>query len=121
MLPHVLSLLAATPAPGGPQEQPSLIPTFVMFGLLLAIIYFLILRPQRRAEQERQSMQGRVKKNDHVLMSCGMKGIVTSVKDDEVTLKVDESNNVRIVFTKSSIAAILSERGEGSSETGEKK
>jgi preprotein translocase subunit YajC len=117
MLALAESLLAAAP-PG--QEPPSVIPTFVMFGLLLAIVYLLILRPQKRAEQDRVDMQARVKKNDHVITSGGMKGIVTSVKDDEVTLKVDESNNVRIRFTRASIAAIVSE-AEEKSEPGEAK
>src|SRR2546423_745727 len=103
MLPRIVLAAAAG------QEPQSIVPTFVMFGLLLAIVYFLILRPQKRTEQERQDMQGRVKKNDHVITSGGMKGVVTSVKDDEVTLKVDESNNVRIRFTRSSIAAIVGE------------
>lgn len=120
MSPFFHAVLAVT-APGGPAEQQSIIPTFVMFGLLLGIVYFLILRPQKRAEQDRQEMQGRVKKNDHVITSGGMKGIVTSVKDDEVTLKVDESNNVRIRFTRASIAAIVGEAEDKSSESSETK
>lgn len=99
-------------------------PTVLMFGMLIAILYFLIWRPQRRAEAERQEMLSRVKKNDHVVTTGGLKGVVTSVKDDEVTLKVDEANNVRIRFTKSSIAAIVSgeeEEKEKPSEAGEGK
>ena len=104
----------------GQQEGPQLFSTLLMFGAMFAIIYFLMIRPQRRAEQERVDMQSKVKKNDHVIMSGGMKGVVTSVKDDEVTLKVDESNNVRIRFQKSAIAQVVSE-GEAKPEAEEKK
>ena len=95
----------------------SIVPTLMMFGMLIAIVYFLIWRPQRKAEAERQEMLSRVKKNDHVITSGGMKGIVTSVKDDEVTLKVDEANNVRIRFTRASITGIVGE-GEEKEKSG---
>jgi preprotein translocase subunit YajC len=115
----VVSVLAQQRAPAeGPQ---SVVPTVVMFGLLAGIIYFLILRPQKRVEQERQDMQARVKKNDHVVTQGGLKGIVTSVKDDEVTLKVDEQNNVRIRFTRSSIVAVIGEGEEKSGDSETKK
>ncbi len=99
-------------ADAAPPQQPSILPMILMTALLFGIIYFLMIRPQQRADAARRAMQARIKKNDHVVTTGGIKGVVTSVKDDEVTLKVDEANNVRIRFTRSSIAAILSEADE---------
>ena len=50
-----------------------------------------------------------MKKNDKVITSGGLIGIVAAIKDkeDEVTLKVDESSNVRLRVTKSSIVRII--------------
>jgi len=90
-------------------QPPSSVPMLVMFAVLIGILYFLIWRPQRQRERERQEMLARVKKNDHVVTTGGIHGIVTSVKDDEVTLKVDEANNVRIRFSRSAIGAIVAE------------
>lgn len=92
--------------------EPSPLPTLIMFGSLFAIMYFLLWRPQQQKEGERQEMLKRLKKNDHVVTSSGIHGIVTSVKDDEVTLRVDDAQNVRIRFSRSAIASIVGE-GEG--------
>jgi preprotein translocase subunit YajC len=89
--------------------EPSFTPTLLMFAALFAIMYFLIWRPQKKREEERQEMLKRLKKNDHVVTSGGIHGVVTSVKDDEVTLKVDEAQNVKIRFARSAIAGIVGE------------
>lgn len=105
-----IGLLAQTPsAPAGPAEAPPLTPTLVMFGLLFAIMYFLIWRPQRRRDDERKEMLKRLKKNDHVITSGGIHGVVTSLKEDEVTLRVDDTQNVRMRFARSAIAGIVGE------------
>ena len=83
----------------------SLFPLLIIVGLF----WFLMVRPMKRQEQERQALLSTLKKNDRVVTSGGIIGIVASIKEkeDEVTLKVDESSNVRLRVTKSSIARIL--------------
>lgn len=103
-------------AQAGAPQDPGMAPTFIMFGLLFMIMYFLIWRPQKQKEAERQELLTRLKKNDHVITSGGIHGIVTSVKDDEVTLRVDDAQNVRIRFARSAIAGIVGE-GEGASSS----
>jgi preprotein translocase subunit YajC len=87
------------------------------FGLLIPMLavgilfWFFMIRPMKRQEQDRQALLSALKKNDRVVTSGGIIGIVASIKDkdDEVTLKVDESNNVRLRVTRSSIVKILSD------------
>lgn len=74
---------------------------------LFAIVYFLFMRPQRHREKERREMLKAIKKNDRVLTSGGIYGIVTSVGENEVTLKIDEANNVRVRFTLQAITGII--------------
>ena len=74
----------------------SFLPLIIIFG----IMYFLLIRPQQTKEKERQAMLTKIKKNDHVITTGGIHGIVAGVKDDEVTLKVDEAQNVRIRFAR---------------------
>ena len=77
---------------------------------IMLLFYLLILRPGKRQEQERQAMLSAIKKNDKVVTSGGLIGTVAAIKDneDEVTLRVDDSSNVRLRVTKSSIVRVLS-------------
>jgi preprotein translocase subunit YajC len=50
-----------------------------------------------------------LKKNDRVQTIGGMLGTIIDVKDDEVLVKVDESNNTKIWFIASAISRVLSE------------
>ncbi len=106
------TLFLFSPIPLAQTADTGMGPTLVMFGLLFAIMYFLLWRPQKQREKERQELLKRLKKNDHVITTGGIHGVVTSVKDDEVTLKVDEAQNVKIRFARSAIAGIVGEGGE---------
>ncbi|HEV3120033.1 MAG TPA: preprotein translocase subunit YajC [Gemmataceae bacterium] len=105
--------LLAQAADGG-QAQPS--PTgglwsFAPLIIIFILFYFFMIRaPMKRQEQERKNLYSALKKNDKVVTSAGIIGIVASIKEneDEVTLKVDESSNVRLRVLKSSIQRILS-------------
>jgi preprotein translocase subunit YajC len=89
-------------------------PGFMMFLPLLAVglvFYLLLLRPQRKEQQQRQSMIEAVKKNDRIVTVGGIYGVVTNVRReaDEVTIKVDEASNTKLRITLSSIARVVSE------------
>jgi preprotein translocase subunit YajC len=118
MLQKIL-LLAQAPAEGA-QSNP--LTSFLLPLIPIAFLFwFLILRPQRKQEQERQSLLASMKKNDKVVTAGGLYGTVVSIKEkeDEVTLKVDENSNVRVRVTKGSIVRILS--GEDSKDQKEEK
>jgi preprotein translocase subunit YajC len=90
--------------------------------LIFAALYFIVLRPaQKRERMQREALLTNLKKNDRVLTSGGMIGIVASVgdKDDELTIKVDESSNVRIRVLKSAIVRNYTNE-EAAKEQGEK-
>lgn len=105
---ELASLIAQTTQPGGPPSQPgpaSMLPLLLMMG---AVFYFILIRPQSKERKRRTSMLDAVKKNDRVITIGGILGTVLSVKDDEITLKVDESSNTKITFTKSAIQRVIS-------------
>lgn len=83
----------------------------VMIGLLF---FFMILRPQQREQQKRDELLKKIKKNDRVLTSSGIFGVVTNVQAEvnEVTIRVDEKNDTKIRLQLSSIARVLAD-GEG--------
>lgn len=80
-----------------------LMPLLVIFLLYI----FMIQRPQRREQAKREEMLRNIKKNDHVLTTSGIYGVVTNVHGDEVTVRVDETNNTRLRMSISAIARVL--------------
>jgi preprotein translocase subunit YajC len=79
---------------------------FVVLGLML-VMFFRASSKQRRDLQKALSA---LKKNDKVVTTGGILGVVVAIKDneDEVTLKVDDTSNTRIRVLKSSIVRITS-------------
>ena len=76
---------------------------------LVAVFYFIVLRPQHREQARRRAMLAAVKKNDRVVTAGGIYGVVTNVHQeaDEVTVKVDEATNTKLRVTLSSIVRVL--------------
>ncbi len=87
---------------------------FLPIILLLGVFYFLILRPQKQDQARRAEMFRSLKKNDRVVTSSGIYGVVTNVEIDknEVSLRVDETSNTKLRVTLTSIARVLGETPE---------
>jgi len=97
---------------GGGGGLGGLLIPFLAIGFLF---YLLLLRPQQRERAKRTDMLAAVKKNDHVVTIGGIHGVVTNVRAeaDEVTIKVDESNNTKLRMTLSSVARVLTDDTSG--------
>ena len=87
--------------------------TLITFGLVILIFYFLIIRPQNKKQKETQKMLAALKKGDRVASIGGIRGTVTSVKEQTVVVKVDDST--KLEFTKNAIASVL-EKGKEAEE-----
>ena len=70
----------------------------------------MLIRPQRRKEQELREMVRNVKENDRVVTIGGIYGIVTNVQRDadRVTIRVDEATGTKLKINMSAIARVLS-------------
>jgi preprotein translocase subunit YajC len=88
--------------PQGPGIFEFLLPFIVIFF----IFWLFLIRPQRKQQKERLEMLSRLKRNDHVLTSGGIYGIIQSVRDNEVIIKIDEQNNVKVRVAKSAIISV---------------
>lgn len=87
--------------PGAPGWT-SLVPIILIFG----VFYFLIILPtQRKEKKQREALFSALKKNDEVVTAGGIIGVVQNIKDDEVTLRIDENAKMRVL--KSSITRII--------------
>ena len=72
--------------------------------LIIGVFYFLLIRPQKKTQEDHKKMLESLKKNDEVTTVGGIHGSIANVKDHTVTLKVDD--NVKIEVQKSSIASV---------------
>jgi preprotein translocase subunit YajC len=103
-------------AAAGPQ---SFITSLIPFAAIIAIFYFLIIRPQNKKQKETQKMLSALKKGDKVVTIGGVHGTIQSVKESSVIVKVDE--NTKIEFSRSAISGIESVAKEDKSEKIESK
>jgi len=72
--------------------------------LIFVIFYFLLIRPQKKSQDLHKKMVAGLKKNDDVVTSGGIHGTIANVKDDTVTLKVDD--NVKIEVSRNSVSVM---------------
>ena len=84
----------ATPAPTG-----GLGSTVVMMVLMIAIFYFMLIRPENKRKKEAEQMRSAVKKGDKVVTIGGITGTVVDVKDNKFVLETG-ADQVRIEFEK---------------------
>jgi preprotein translocase subunit YajC len=106
-------LLAEGEAAQGPSPM-SMLPLFAGVALLF---YFMILKPDQKRAGEARNMRANLKKNDRVITSGGIYGVVTNVhrEANEVMIKVDEGTGAKLRVTLESIARVVSD--ETPSET----
>lgn len=83
---------------------------FVTLGLVFLIFYFLLIRPQRKEQKEREALIATVKKGDKIITIGGLHGMVTLTKERTVIMKVDEGCKIEI--SRSAIATVLREKEE---------
>ena len=94
----------ANPAGGG--GLPMMIPMIVVFA---AFWYFILYLPMKRERARQAALLAAIKKNDRVLTTGGIYGVVTNVskESNEVTLRIDEATSAKIRVTLTSIAQVL--------------
>lgn len=69
------------------------------------LMYFLMIVPNQRKQKKWQQMLSQLKNGDRVTTNGGIRGIIVSVKDDVVQLRVPP-DNIKLEFVKSAIAAV---------------
>jgi preprotein translocase subunit YajC len=106
----VLAQEATKQAGNGDAAQPpgftSMLPA--LLGIM-ALFYFLILRPQKAKDQQFRSMVAQLKEKDRVITIGGIHGVVTGVQRDAdlVTIRVDEATGTKIRVGTSAIAKVV--------------
>ena len=82
------------------QEAGSALPSLLFLGLMVAVFYFLIIRPQRKRSQQQKQMAESLEVGAEVRTIGGIHGTVVSIDEDSVVLKVEDG---QIRFAKRAI------------------
>ncbi len=80
--------------------------------LIVAMLFYMFFGSQRtkkKEEQTRAEMLKNMKRGDRVVTAGGIMGTIVDVRDTEVVLKVDESSNTKIKFTRDAIKRVVTD------------
>lgn len=97
--------------PQAPQPRPGGGEWFlpVMLLLFLVVMFGMTFMSQRREKKKRQQMLSEMRKNDRVVTIGGIIGTVVELRDNEIVLKVDESSNTRMRFSRAAIQSVIND------------
>ncbi len=86
----------------GSSTQLLLLPVFFV------LMYVLMIVPNQRKQKKWQEMLGKLKTGDKVTTTGGIRGVVVSVKDDAVQLRI-APDNIKLEFAKGAIASVTTD------------
>lgn len=90
---------------GAPAPQDGGIMQFLPLIALLAVFYFLILRPQQKRAKEHKAMMDALQKGDEVVTIGGILGKVTKVGEENVGVEI--ADNIVVQVQKPAIQNVL--------------
>lgn len=113
----ILADAAAAQGADAPTGSP-ILQLMIMFVPIAVLFYFMILKPEKKKQQDLRSMIQNLKENDRVLTIGGIYGVVTNVQRDaeRLTIRVDEATGTKLRVNMSAIARVLTADQDGGSE-----
>ena len=78
--------------------------TLIMMVLMIAIFYFMLIRPENKRKKEAEQMRSSVKKGDKITTIGGIVGTVVDVKENRIVIETS-ADQVRIEFEKWAISS----------------
>lgn len=71
--------------------------TILMFGLIIVVFYFFMIRPQMKRQKELRKFQESLKKGDKVIIAGGVHGKIAEIKEDHAKVEIADGVTVRVV------------------------
>ena len=87
--------------------------TMLLPLLLIPVLYFLMIRPQQKRQKQWQEMLAGIKTGDKITTAGGIRGIILSIKDDSLIIRV-APDNLKLEVSKSAIASVTTQDSSGS-------
>lgn len=79
--------------------------TFIFFGVMIAVMYFVMIRPQMKKQKELKAIIDAVAKGTEVITTGGLLGKVVKVKDDYLTVEI--ATGVEVIIQRNAVVNVL--------------
>jgi len=76
--------------------------------LFIPIFYLLLIRPQQKKQKQWQEMLAGIKTGDRITTAGGIRGIIMSIKDDSIVIRV-APDNLKLEVAKNAIASVTTQ------------
>ena len=76
--------------------------SLIMFGMIFAVMYFFMIRPQIKKQKKEREYRSSLKKGDQVVTIGGIHGKITDIKEDTFIIEVHAGNSLKV--TKSAVS-----------------
>ena len=90
---NMFAILQAAPAAG---QQGGGWSMWIMLALIFVVMWFFMIRPQKKQQKELQNFRDSLKKGDKVVTIGGIYGTVAEIKEDSVLIEVDHNVKIRV-------------------------
>ena len=101
LLVTLATLIGCFPTTQGQEEQPTglqgTLPMILIMILLIAMFYFLMIRPARQREKKQKEIVTSLQPGDIVITASGIFGKIESMREDSVVLKVESGATIRVL------------------------
>ncbi|MGH7214026.1 MAG: preprotein translocase subunit YajC [Tepidisphaeraceae bacterium] len=98
---------ATQPAQQAPPWAQFLSSPMFLIAMLMLVFYVFVFRSKKNQDRQRQTMLSQMKRGDRIQTIGGILGNVVDVRDDRVQVKIDESANVKVWFSRSAIHRVV--------------
>jgi preprotein translocase subunit YajC len=82
--------------------------------LFIPLLYLLMIRPQQKRQKQWQQMLAGIKAGDRVTTAGGIRGVILSIKDDSIIIRV-APDNLKLEVAKTAIASVTTQDGPSAS------
>ena len=83
----------------------SMLPLLAVYAVFFVILYFLMIRPQRKRQKETANMQNAITNGDWVLLNNGMYGKVVNVVNDNLMIEFGTNRSIIIPVRRDQVVA----------------
>ena len=104
--------MGASSGGGGGSANP--IASLLPFVLMFVVLYLLILRPQMKKQKAQQRLIDELEKNDQVVTSGGIHGVIQNIKEDILVVKIAE--NVKIEVSRAAVSRVKNKEEQSESK-----
>ena len=87
---------------GEGESTSSIVPLIVFLVLIFGLMYFTMIRPQRKKQKEHQELMSELRRGDKIITAGGIYGVIESTSEDSIVIKIESGTTMRIA--RSSIA-----------------